>query len=258
MKDGGKSARLRAFVPVRILALLLALPLMLCGCGSSVRTQDTVLFIVRHGQTVGNVQELMQGGGSDTPLTSEGESTAHELGKALSSVHFDAAYSSTLGRAETTEQILLDENQADSVEEGTPDAAFDDINFGSADGMLLSEAEEQYGTFEEDTWFGDPDDASFVTPAGGENKYQFLERFGDGIDRILKEREESGGTILLTAHSSAAFYLRQKFPDAGIDSLANASVTIIRIRDGKWELLDVSDTDYGTLPDRLQQWGLLS
>ncbi len=249
---------------VTIAAALIALTaLLFSGCGGAEQssTADTVILLVRHGQTQGNIEQLMQGGRSDSPLTEEGKQTVAKLGAALANVHIDRAYSSELGRAKTTEQLIFDENKAGSVKMGEAMAAFNDIDWGNAEDRPRSEVEAEYGPLDEDTYFGSAEDPSFVTPTGGESKYQFCERFGKGIDEILSKDigEKGGGTILLTAHSSAVFYLRQRFPeDSRVSGLENASLTVIRIHDGKWELLDESDTDYSAIPDKLKKWRLIS
>ena len=51
------------------------------------------LYFVRHGQTLFNVQDKVQGW-CDSPLTNEGVEVAKRLGEALKDVHFDALYSS--------------------------------------------------------------------------------------------------------------------------------------------------------------------
>jgi broad specificity phosphatase PhoE len=233
------------------------------GSASSVSSsagegKSVVFFLVRHGQTESNVAQRLQGGRSDSPLTEEGENTATALGEALSEVHFDAAYSSELGRAIRTEQIILDANRKGSAAAPTPDPAFNDIDWGDAEDLPRADVEAKYGPLDEDTYLGAADDASAVAITGGESKYQFCERFGIGVDSILDTYKEKGGVILLTAHSSAAYYLQKLFPEQELGGLQNASVTIWRETDAGRELLDFDDTDYGSLPERLREWGFTS
>ena len=63
-------------------------------------------YFVRHGETLFNVQGLMQGW-SDSPLTKEGIEVAKYLGKGLENVPFLAAYSSTSERAVDTGMLAL-------------------------------------------------------------------------------------------------------------------------------------------------------
>ena len=63
-------------------------------------------FLVRHGQTVYNSQERMQGV-CDSPLTEEGIQQVRESAAALETVNFTKAFSSPLGRAVATAKIIL-------------------------------------------------------------------------------------------------------------------------------------------------------
>ena len=66
-------------------------------------------YIVRHGQTLLNQLDRAQGW-ADAPLTASGKQAAKELGKALSSVTFQAAYTSDTYRAFHTARLMLEES----------------------------------------------------------------------------------------------------------------------------------------------------
>ncbi|OMJ88121.1 hypothetical protein SteCoe_10023 [Stentor coeruleus] len=73
------------------------------------------LYIARHGQTVGNVERILQGqqGGE---LTELGVHQAQLLGERLKSVHFDAIFCSDLNRCQQTlGQIIPFHNYASPV-----------------------------------------------------------------------------------------------------------------------------------------------
>lgn len=69
----------------------------------------TTFYIVRHGETIGNTQKIIQGH-SDTELTENGIAQAHAIREELSHINFAAVYSSDLGRAKTTAEIFLKES----------------------------------------------------------------------------------------------------------------------------------------------------
>lgn len=69
----------------------------------------TCFYIVRHGQTLLNSLERAQGW-SDSPLTGSGEQEAKNLGKKLSSIIFNAIYTSDTKRAFQTANIILGES----------------------------------------------------------------------------------------------------------------------------------------------------
>jgi broad specificity phosphatase PhoE len=66
----------------------------------------TTYYIVRHGETLGNTQKVIQGH-TDTPLTDKGIEQAHTIREELSHINFSAVYSSDLGRAVHTAQIFI-------------------------------------------------------------------------------------------------------------------------------------------------------
>lgn len=73
--------------------------------------EDVVFSVVRHGQTLFNVLQKVQGW-CDSPLTERGIADARILGKKLASVSFEAAYSSDSGRAVATLGEVLRFNDA--------------------------------------------------------------------------------------------------------------------------------------------------
>jgi len=63
------------------------------------------LYLVRHGETEWNVEDIVLGQ-SDSSLTQEGIRETEALAQALQGVAFDAIFSSDLGRAYQTAEIL--------------------------------------------------------------------------------------------------------------------------------------------------------
>lgn len=73
----------------------------------------TKLYFVRHGQTISNVENLVQGW-SNTELTNLGIQQGKMLGKVLSSIAFSKIYCSTSKRARITAK-LINEYQGTSI-----------------------------------------------------------------------------------------------------------------------------------------------
>lgn len=67
----------------------------------------TRVIIVRHGQSSYNSLKMIQGRCDESVLTEKGSADAHKVGAALSSLKFDAVYSSPLQRAKKTAEIIL-------------------------------------------------------------------------------------------------------------------------------------------------------
>ncbi len=63
------------------------------------------IYILRHGETEHNVNEIIQGQ-ADSPLTQKGESQAKGMAQELKDMHFDVVFSSDLGRANRTAEII--------------------------------------------------------------------------------------------------------------------------------------------------------
>ena len=67
----------------------------------------TRVIIVRHGQSSYNALKMIQGCCDESVLTEQGCEDARKVGAALSSLNFDAVYSSPLQRAKQTAEIIL-------------------------------------------------------------------------------------------------------------------------------------------------------
>lgn len=68
-------------------------------------TQPTQIFLVRHAETT-MIQDNRIHGHLDAPLSEKGLRDAHKTADSLRGQHFDALYTSSLGRALTTARII--------------------------------------------------------------------------------------------------------------------------------------------------------
>ena len=108
-----------------IVLTILSILLISAGCTSNSakttknndesETKEVNLYLVRHGKTIFNTMDRVQGW-SDTPLTDAGVAVAEDLGRGLSDKAIDYMYSSDLGRARETAQIVLDKSKHSDVE----------------------------------------------------------------------------------------------------------------------------------------------
>ena len=69
------------------------------------KTKLTKIYLVRHGETDWNVQNLLQGH-TDTHLNKKGIKQSQEFAKKVKKVKFDAVFSSDLVRARRTAEII--------------------------------------------------------------------------------------------------------------------------------------------------------
>ena len=94
------------------------------------------VYIVRHGQTLFNFLERVQGW-SDSPLTDKGVHQAKAVAIHLASIHFDAIYSSDLMRAMHTAEAILEKQNSVTELQTTPllrEAYFGGFEGGAEDG----------------------------------------------------------------------------------------------------------------------------
>ncbi|CAI1530145.1 Alpha-ribazole phosphatase [Serratia fonticola] len=209
---------------------------------STEQTKTLRFYLVRHGQTYSNIKEMTIGGGGNAQLTPKGRYDASSLGLGLAEVEFIAGYSSTLGRAyETANQILRGRNlQVKQID------ALKDISWGDAEGGRIDELTDKFGHSGNDFtfYFGAYNDPAFKSPVNAENMADFSARFEDALRLIAAQHPDQNGNILVTAHSSMAFYLQKYRANQPLAGLANTSVSVLELKDGQFRLIDFNNTDY--------------
>ena len=137
--------------------------------------KDTVLILIRHGETLWNTQLRMQGS-LDSDLTPKGESQIKALGEWMKEVPFDYLYCSDTPRAHKT---------AEAIRKFTGhnlnfDKRLREKNLGVFEGLTSEEARERYPeTFKQFKTAG----ASYVIDQG-ESTQQLLKRALDAIEEI--------------------------------------------------------------------------
>lgn len=201
----------------------------------------TQLILVRHGQTVGNVQHMWQGWteGELTPLgVQQAEATARHL--AALGEAFDALYSSPLRRARRTAEIL---GQALSlpplVHEGLKE-----IWFGKIEGLTLEEFAARYP--EVHRRWSNRDNVSFTWP-GGESRAELHQRARRAIEEIAARHE--GQAILVVSHggtlrATLAHLLPAQLGHWWNYSLDNCSLTRVCLLPDGPQLLTLNDQSH--------------
>lgn len=146
------------------------------------------LLLVRHGQTDWNFTQRFQGH-SDIPLNDTGRGQARSLAMRLSSQPFDVVYSSDLGRAFETANIL-----AAGKGEVKTDARLRELNFGEWEGLTYYEIEqkqpEKLATWEKDVYKN--------APPNGETVEQLSKRVQCALDDLHEMHSDQ--TMLIVAH----------------------------------------------------------
>ena len=226
----------KVFLKIGSLGLAVLLLFSMTGC-SGPKEEVSYIWLIRHGRTYSNEQELLVGRGGNYDLTEDAEKEALQVGEALEMVDFERAYASTLDRTKDTAELVL-EGAGDEHVQISRITDLDDISWGDAEGDTKQSFMDAKGLEFFPDAFGNADDATFRSPIHAETKYDFCRRFDRGMQQILAELEE-GEDVLVAAHSSMEFWLKWKFPELenenGIDNL---HVTILRVSDGEMEVVE--------------------
>ncbi|WP_206911782.1 phosphoglycerate mutase [Enterococcus sp. DIV0840] len=261
----------------KLLGILILGLLVVAGCGSgNAKTGDTgtakktpeelTLYIVRHGKTMLNTTDRVQGW-SDAVLTKAGEEVVTAAGVGLKDIDFQNAYSSDSGRAIQTANLIVKENEKSSDLKVITDERLREFNFGTYEGdlnhtMWQDIADDQGVTLEEFLKNMTPEsfancvaklDAKNVEEAKinwpAEDYKTITTRLKAGIDDIVEKemKNEGSGNVLIASHGLSISALLAtlsddyKIPEGG---LKNASVCTVKYKDGKYTLDKINDLSY--------------
>jgi probable phosphoglycerate mutase len=139
------------------------------------------LLLVRHGETDWNLERRYQGH-LDSPLNDAGRRQAEAVAEALAAEPVDAIYSSDLGRASATAEVI-------GARLGLPvttDRGLREVDVGSWAGLTREQVAERFGD---------------VTRHDGESREQHRERVVGTVRRIAARHP--GGCIVLVSHGGS-------------------------------------------------------
>lgn len=193
----------------------------------------TDFCLVRHGETVGNRQGILQGW-YDSPLNENGIRQAQAVAAYLQDRHFGAAYSSDSKRAMQTLVRVAERHSGLSV---TAVPELREWHLGELEGRPQKELFKEYSTiisaFRHET--------GNIQAPGGENRMEFQTRVETFL--LAVARKHPGKTILIGTHGGTLqriFRMATGVLDDGniIPLPANASVSTVRFYNvsGEWEL----------------------
>ena len=193
----------------------------------------TTLIVVRHGQSVSNVNGTFTGH-MDSPLSELGVLQARKSADYLKNKQIDVIYSSDLKRAMQTAEPLASAKNIEII----PDRRLREICGGDWEGKCGAEIEklypENYAIWKQDVYRSTPD--------GGESFLDVAKRMNDFLDEILQKHR--GETVALFSHALAVRSLACKWFSLPLDRVnevpwsANASISIVEYHDdGKINLI---------------------
>ena len=207
-------------------------------------------YIVRHGQTNWNILGKTQGHGN-SDLTPKGENQALELSKAIKEYPIDYIYSSDLGRALQTAEIIGSTIGVDIIQ--TP--SLREMGFGDWEGLLIEEIKKDYAkTYE--TWRNQP---HLVNIPNGET----LHIIKDRVDAFIKELNEKYDNkhILLVSHSVTVRVMLLSFLNSGVENIYrikqdNTALNIVEYRDYGPVVIKMNDTSHMKNNDKINNSAL--
>ncbi|MDR1362753.1 MAG: histidine phosphatase family protein [Spirochaetaceae bacterium] len=236
--------------------ILTACMVILCAANSfagakSEKSNALTIYIARHGQTVFNLMDRVQGI-SDAVLTEKGVAGAVNMGKGLRDVPFTAVYSSDLGRARETARLAMEQNRATKkwlvnektelrevsfgIFEGDPNWMMY-AAFGKYLGLDIPESAASIETatapilqhyngdmkrfFEELADFNKKVDTEYRI---SEDSAEVYARLKNGMAAIISENP-NGGNVMLVAHGQSISFLLAAMGVEVSKPLGNSSVT---------------------------------
>lgn len=194
----------------------------------------TILYLVRHGETIFNVFKRMQGW-CDTPLSEVGIQQARNLGKGLSDINFDLAYASSSGRSMQTASYILENRNIKCIDR-------DDLRemyFGTMEGLDIQTGRLKDLKHRNKNGWSD---------VGGENYEMLAERIHREISYIA---QRSKGNILVVSHGvSIMEFIRSIDIDIfnsindTSDTLKNCAVTKLNYENGVFKIIEFNNINY--------------
>lgn len=180
------------------------------------------LFLVRHGESVSNGQNRIQGH-SDSGLSERGRRQAAKIARRLAGQRFDKVYCSDLGRAHTTCRIITER----TGHKPHVDPRLREIGLGEWEGLSTDEVNAKYRRGY-DRWLQSP---TRMKIPGAERVSEFHARVRTRTEEILAAH--ASGSVLVVTHggviaSLVSHWLRSSFDHTLLNlRIDNTSLTVV-------------------------------
>lgn len=198
------------------------------------------LYVTRHGETKWNIERRMQGH-KDSPLTQKGIDNSKLLHEHLMDVRFDCVYSSPLGRAMHTAELIVGDRPLEII----PSPELKEMGFGIWEGRCSEELSQLYpGQYS--AFWSNPE--AYEPVEGGESFEQLKSRVSSWLNETIIDK--SYENILVVTHTCVIKELysiinRRPLKDFWSDPVIHDTcLTIIEIEDGQTRLLLEADTSH--------------
>jgi probable phosphoglycerate mutase len=171
------------------------------------RDKPTRLFLLRHGETLANIELIYQGQG-DSPLSELGVAESELLAKALENEKFAGIYSSTLARSSETANIIAKQSDLNIVK--IPELA--ERYYGVFEGLTFESIKEKYPDIYQ-LWLTNPDKAIIKD---AETLEELQRRGVKAVSNILKKHK--GETICIVGHGAINRTILFHYMNLGLDN----------------------------------------
>jgi broad specificity phosphatase PhoE len=151
------------------------------------------IYLIRHGQTDYNLQNIVQGSGVDTDLNDRGREQAQAFFDRYKDVPFQKVYTSALKRTHQSVKGFL--------EMGLPHVqlpGLNEISWGTKEGYKVTPSEDEYYHYMLKQWqLGN----TALKIEGGESPEDVVKRMQPAVDHFMSQTDEQ--TILICMHGRA-------------------------------------------------------
>lgn len=211
----------------------------------------TTLIIVRHGQSMANLEDKFAGQIYNPPLSPLGHRQAERTAEYIvSNYKIDKVYSSDLKRAFQTAEYIADKLGTEIITE----PGMREVFAGKWEGMKFSDIDIEYGE-EFRLW---KTDIGIAGCLGGEHVSELADRVLSAITKIAEANDEK--TVVVATHATPIRTLEILWREnkllnmKNIPWVSNASVTVAEYEAGEFNLLSVGeDTHLGEMRTALPE-----
>ena len=189
-------------------------------------------IFVRHGKTHFNEINLTQGW-CDSPLSKVGIKQVENISKQLEQYQIDKAYTSPLGRAVQTANIILSKKEVEQIYE----ERFKEVNFGILEGISTELVRKL--NIESPDWLEDLD--MDYRPYEGEDIHDVISKHHKAVQEIIEDCNEKD-TVLIVGHGCSLYgFIKSLLPQQSFKFPNNASAMIVDYVDETFSLKKVLD-----------------